>query len=775
MKVPSATTSFEPMSDTRDLQSFTISHLLPSNIATAENGGAGIHSPYSTLVAMLRGNGCLIPGEHPLDEGRIVLIPPTCPCKVIPNGTSQIELAGIDFLFKSHGMDISGELPEVPMIIADNPAELLAKDICVICNSSAVNSTVTRTTEYLAAGFRIANTLSKLLRWDSNPRLSPPQDEELRTLTAFLESNFHLPLTIDDIAAKCNLSRRKTFKVASRHPDRTPMRILKQIRLERSLELLRRENFNVGQVAYTVGFGDARNFAREFKKSFGLTPLRYKQQSNLNVRAEYLLSKAESNMQLNINRRASVLYLQAIDSAPTNSDLNELYYKAGLALKRAGDKQGSTEAWSKVTALHYRLLIELEECEHLGKSSDCQLIVEKLRRVYQKGHRKLRLEVASQLSKWMLQCASAQNQAAAKHYSTFAKELAGQHPELRPNLARTLFATGQFKDVERYCPKEDFFIAAALRATGQFKEHLRRFPQMRKQCALVHLRMGNTAIIFSDYADLPTACVKALIEAGRPEEVLSRYPEFNAEALMALGRYEDILQQHPDDREMCVFALANLGRTSEALSKASFSADLTSRLLLYLEHPHEITASPSRGFSVQNVRAATVLQGIHSLETGDFRYGLEILDSVSSISGPDYRLGGEYYEIDLIIPFIRHLLSDVCKRMPNSKWPPLNDHLREIADHWRDCYAQQFWYDARFILGEVDTRAYCSQPYRRNAELRLRLVKGIKSELHGSHQEAVDHYRGYLEELPPLTRNYNASNPVPVIKAFIRWRLKTLA
>lgn len=774
MRVSSDITKPENVSDADAFQSFTISQLFPSTIATMENGGAGIHSPYSTLVALLKGNAQLMPDELEISEGQVILIPSTYPCDVLPVGRSQIELAAIDFCFKSHGMDISTALPKHPIVIVDNPADLLSRDICTICNSDDVSSSISRTTEQLASGFRIANTLSLVLGWNTDPKLSPPEDSELQTLKTFLENNCHLPLTIDDIAAECNLSRRKAFKVASRHPDRTPMRILKQVRLERSLEHLRKEDSSIGRIATAVGFGDARNYAREFKKRFGLSPLQYRQQSQMNQHTRKLVDKAEVNMRTNISRRASELYLQAIDSAPPNTDLNELHYKAGQALVLAGEGAKAKEAWANVTTLYYRLLIDMEECEHTSKSTDCDRIIEKLKRVYDHGNRKLRFKVASKLSEWMLQCASTGKQRATKQYSIVAKELANEHHELRPNLARALYSTGQFEDIERCCPKQSIQISAALRETGRFHEHLERFPEMRLQNALIHLRMGNTETVLSDYEDQPEICVRALVYADRSEEALTRYPQCNAEALMALGRYEEILEQHPDDLEMCVYALANLGRESEALTKAMSSADLTSRLLLYLGRSHDITASPARDFTVQNVRAATILQGLHVLEKGDLRYGLEILDSVQSLADLDFRVGHDFYEGDLIIPLIRHLLPDVAKDLPQSRWPSLTVHLRKIVDRWRKCYAQRLWYDARFILGEIDESDYHSQPYRLHSELRLSLAKGITAELNDKQAEAATCYQRYLRKLSPLTANYNGGAD-PVIKAFIRWRLNVLA
>jgi len=55
----------------------------------------------------------------------------------------------------------------------------------------------------------------------------------------------------------------------------SPMRYLKQIRLERARALLLAEGLAAGAVAERVGYVSASHFSRDFKRNFGLAPARY--------------------------------------------------------------------------------------------------------------------------------------------------------------------------------------------------------------------------------------------------------------------------------------------------------------------------------------------------------------------------------------------------------------------------------------------------------------------------------------------------------------------
>jgi len=51
---------------------------------------------------------------------------------------------------------------------------------------------------------------------------------------------------------------------------------LRQVRVEKAMELMQARDFSITEVAYEVGFGDLRTFERAFKKHTRTTPMEFK-------------------------------------------------------------------------------------------------------------------------------------------------------------------------------------------------------------------------------------------------------------------------------------------------------------------------------------------------------------------------------------------------------------------------------------------------------------------------------------------------------------------
>ncbi len=51
---------------------------------------------------------------------------------------------------------------------------------------------------------------------------------------------------------------------------------LRQVRIEKAIELVQASDFSITEIAYEVGFGDLRTFERAFKKHTLMTPSEFK-------------------------------------------------------------------------------------------------------------------------------------------------------------------------------------------------------------------------------------------------------------------------------------------------------------------------------------------------------------------------------------------------------------------------------------------------------------------------------------------------------------------
>ena len=55
----------------------------------------------------------------------------------------------------------------------------------------------------------------------------------------------------------------------------SPMKYIVYLRMERALELIKKQTFSISQIAYAVGYKNQFYFSKEFKQYFGMSPSKY--------------------------------------------------------------------------------------------------------------------------------------------------------------------------------------------------------------------------------------------------------------------------------------------------------------------------------------------------------------------------------------------------------------------------------------------------------------------------------------------------------------------
>lgn len=93
-----------------------------------------------------------------------------------------------------------------------------------------------------------------------------------------LESNFHEPVRLDELARIARMSKRNFMRNFQAALGNSPIAHLLQLRVNHAASLLRGTEYTVTEVAYRVGFGDGNYFTRQFRKLLGVTPSQYRRQ-----------------------------------------------------------------------------------------------------------------------------------------------------------------------------------------------------------------------------------------------------------------------------------------------------------------------------------------------------------------------------------------------------------------------------------------------------------------------------------------------------------------
>jgi signal transduction histidine kinase/ligand-binding sensor domain-containing protein/DNA-binding response OmpR family regulator len=98
----------------------------------------------------------------------------------------------------------------------------------------------------------------------------------LNKIRQIIEENLdNSDFNIDAIASSLNLSRSAFFKKLKSITGLAPVDLVKDIRLNKAVELMRKTDMSISEIAFAVGFKDAGYFGKCFKKKYQLSPRDY--------------------------------------------------------------------------------------------------------------------------------------------------------------------------------------------------------------------------------------------------------------------------------------------------------------------------------------------------------------------------------------------------------------------------------------------------------------------------------------------------------------------
>ncbi len=104
-----------------------------------------------------------------------------------------------------------------------------------------------------------------------------PQDEALlELLFNKLEKNWQNPdFDIDDYCHEMAMSKSQLYRKTITLTGLSPNLLLKEFRLEKAKELMKKQYFNISQITFDSGFTSPSYFTKCFKKKYGLLPMSY--------------------------------------------------------------------------------------------------------------------------------------------------------------------------------------------------------------------------------------------------------------------------------------------------------------------------------------------------------------------------------------------------------------------------------------------------------------------------------------------------------------------
>ncbi len=98
---------------------------------------------------------------------------------------------------------------------------------------------------------------------------------------SFIEQNYALPITVEDMANRCNLDRSYFGKVFKDMIGQSPQDFLIRYRMSKATSLLVSTSLSIGDISVQVGYPNQLHFSRAFRNIYGMSPRQYRQQNKL--------------------------------------------------------------------------------------------------------------------------------------------------------------------------------------------------------------------------------------------------------------------------------------------------------------------------------------------------------------------------------------------------------------------------------------------------------------------------------------------------------------
>jgi transcriptional regulator GlxA family with amidase domain len=103
-------------------------------------------------------------------------------------------------------------------------------------------------------------------------------DQRIKRVIVEMEKHLDSELSLDVLAQSVNLSTSRFRHLFKAETGTTPAQYLKSLRMTRAKKLVETTFLNIKQIMCSIGVRDKRHFAKDFERTYGLTPTQYRAQ-----------------------------------------------------------------------------------------------------------------------------------------------------------------------------------------------------------------------------------------------------------------------------------------------------------------------------------------------------------------------------------------------------------------------------------------------------------------------------------------------------------------
>ena len=105
------------------------------------------------------------------------------------------------------------------------------------------------------------------------------RDFYIKEAISFIEQNFQNDISVEDIAAFCNLNRSYFGKIFHENIGKSPQDFLISYRMTKAAELLKLTQLKIAEIGNAVGYTNQLHFSRAFKNVYGISPRQWRNEN----------------------------------------------------------------------------------------------------------------------------------------------------------------------------------------------------------------------------------------------------------------------------------------------------------------------------------------------------------------------------------------------------------------------------------------------------------------------------------------------------------------
>ncbi len=117
-----------------------------------------------------------------------------------------------------------------------------------------------------------AELLILIYRYMDETYLPVCTNESLKKAISYIRLNYPSDITMTEVAGQAGIGERQLRNLFSHYLHISPLDYLNQIRINKSIELLRNTEMSVKEICFQCGFKSPQYFSRVFKQQTGITP-----------------------------------------------------------------------------------------------------------------------------------------------------------------------------------------------------------------------------------------------------------------------------------------------------------------------------------------------------------------------------------------------------------------------------------------------------------------------------------------------------------------------